>query len=33
MPHLSEQGPSVGFTLTDQECHTFTEQIASSSAA
>ncbi|MDX3166004.1 hypothetical protein PV516_19640 [Streptomyces scabiei] len=27
MPQLSERGPSVGFTLTDQDCHTFTEKI------
>ncbi|MCF1592403.1 hypothetical protein [Streptomyces muensis] len=33
MPQLSERGPSVGFTLTDQDCHDFTEKIASSSAA
>ncbi|MEU9405729.1 hypothetical protein AB0E08_08480 [Streptomyces sp. NPDC048281] len=33
MPHLSERGPSVGFTLTDQECHDLTEKILVSSAA
>ncbi|MFJ9378959.1 hypothetical protein [Streptomyces sp. NPDC101455] len=33
MPHLSERGPCVGFTLTDQDCHDFTERIVSVSAA
>lgn len=26
-PHLGEHGPYVGFTLTDQECRTFTERV------